>query len=405
MRLPIKLTRLHLLVAMTMLIHVSSTGVRFTLLLQAVHLQASNLLIGLLGAVVSLFPMLLSLRVGRRIDQRGPREPMLLAGLILMACGAAGFFLHGIVLLFGIAIGMGIAQNIWNIANQQMVGVFSTPGERAAGYSLSALGYGIASLIAPILSGFSIEHLGFARTFFWQMLLPLAPLLIIGLKRLRLPAGSGAGRGTAPGSNSPAPGVGQSRHSVFDLLRLRDLREIYIVSALFEASWILFGFLTPIYGAQLGLPSSTIGLVTGSISVTSVMVRMVLPLLIRHVPIWRLLIISLAILSAGYLGFSLSGSVTMLIAFALILGIGQAIGAPMVNALLYEQSPPGRAAEAVGLRATLNNGGQTVLPLLSGALGAALGIAPAFWLLCVALLGGLFKIRNRWNPPPNARRS
>jgi MFS family permease len=381
--------KLRLLVAVTTVSTITYAGLRFSLLLDAVRQDTPRLQIGLLGALTSLFPVLLSLRVGRRVDLFGPRRPMMVASATIVLCALAGFIDHRIAVLFGIAIFAGIANNAWMIAHQQMVGAFSPPEDLAASYGLSALGFSTAALIAPVLTGLSIQYLGFKYTYGWLALLPLIPLTVVGTHWLPLPAGS-ARKGAAVKQRGLL--------EAFDLLRSPLLREVYMVSALFEASWTLFSFLTPLHGAQLGLSSAVIGMLSGSISITTLAVRVFLPFLVRRVPHWRMLIVALTILATGFLGFSLSESVGLLLAFALLLGIGQAMGAPIVNALLYEKSPAGRAAEAVGLRSTLSNFSQTVLPLVSGALGATLGIAPAFWLLSGAILAGALKIRRRWRP-------
>jgi hypothetical protein len=60
----------------------------------------------------------------------------------------------------------------------------------------------------------------------------------------------------------------------------------------------------------------------------------------------------------------------------------------MILALLHESAPPGRAGEALGLRTTLINGSQTVMPLIFGAVGAALGMGPVFWTIAAAMIGG-----------------
>jgi hypothetical protein len=67
----------------------------------------------------------------------------------------------------------------------------------------------------------------------------------------------------------------------------------------------------------------------------------------------------------------------------------------MIMSLLYESSPPGRQGEAVGLRTLLLNGSHTLIPILSGALSAAAGTAPVFWLLAAFLLGGAWYARRR----------
>ncbi|HXC41252.1 MAG TPA: MFS transporter, partial [Burkholderiales bacterium] len=309
--------RLRLLVLMTALNSLAFGGMRFSVLLDAVRQDAPRLQIGLLGAMVSLFPMLLSLGVGRRIDLHGPRQPMMMACATLVACGAAGFIDHGMAVLFGMAIFAGIANNAWIIAHQQLVGTFSPPEELASSYSLSALGFSTAALAAPVCSGLSIEYLGFPLTYAWQAVIPLAALVVIGTRRLPLPEGS-ARKGSAVKPRRLL--------EVFDLLRSPLLREVYIVGAMFEASWTLFSFLTPLHGAQIGLSSAAIGMLTGCISITTLGVRVFLPYIVRRLPPWRMLILALTILGTGYFGFSLSSSVPFLVGFALLLGMGQAMG-------------------------------------------------------------------------------
>ena len=76
----------------------------------------------------------------------------------------------------------------------------------------------------------------------------------------------------------------------------------------------------------------------------------------------------------------------MLLAFAL--GIGLGIAQPMVMALLHDAVPEGRTGEAVGVRTTVITTGQTVMPLLFGALGSAVGVKAVFWAVALALVLG-----------------
>jgi predicted acyltransferase len=68
---------------------------------------------------------------------------------------------------------------------------------------------------------------------------------------------------------------------------------------------------------------------------------------------------------------------------------------PMVMSLLHNTAPPGRVGEAVGVRMTLVNMSQAGMPLFSGALGAALGMAPVFWAMAVLLAAGTLYTRRR----------
>lgn len=377
---------LYPLLGVLLLVHVAANGIRFTVLLDGVRHGASAVVIGLLGASFFLMPMLMSLRLGQFIDRHGARGPMLASGVLLSASALAGLAAGNVWMLFATAFISGIGQNLYVVTMQRATGEYGTGTERAVSYSLLGLAYSIASFLAPVLAGAIIQLGGLQAAYAGGALLPFAGLLVLNRAKVRLPRGHGN-----------APSAAQEKRRTVDLLREPNLRRAYIVGALFETSWSLFAFLSPVYGSQLGLPAVTIGLIAGSMSASTIVMRVVLPMLVRRVPMWRLLIASLVVLALGYLGFSLSASPALLILFGAVIGIGQSVGGPLMNAYLFEIAPPGRIGEATGLRITFNSTLAMLIPLSSGAVTAAVGIAPAFWALSAALLAGSWASRRQWN--------
>jgi MFS family permease len=110
---------------------------------------------------------------------------------------------------------------------------------------------------------------------------------------------------------------------------------------------------------------------------------------------WVVMSSALALAGLAYILFPLVSSVPLLMALSFVLGIGLGCAQPIIMSLLYEASPPGRQGEAVGLRTSLLNGSHTFIPLASGALSAAAGMAPVFWVLAAFLLGGAWFARQR----------
>ena len=76
-------------------------------------------------------------------------------------------------------------------------------------------------------------------------------------------------------------------------------------------------------------------------------------------------------------------------------GIGLGCAQPMIMALLYAASPPGRQGEVVGVRTMMLSTSSTLLPLVFGALGAALGMAPVFLAMAAGMLGAGWPARVR----------
>ena len=82
-------------------------------------------------------------------------------------------------------------------------------------------------------------------------------------------------------------------------------------------------------------------------------------------------------------------------ALSFLLGLGLGCAQPVIMSRLYEVAPAGRQGEAVGVRTLLLNGSHTLIPVASGALSAAAGMFPAFWLIAALLLGGAWFARQR----------
>jgi MFS family permease len=155
----------------------------------------------------------------------------------------------------------------------------------------------------------------------------------------------------------------------------------------------------PLYGTQLGIEPAKIGIIMSTFAVATLVVRLALQVLIRRVRQWLLIAGSMSIAGSSYLLFPFVSTVPLLIALSFVLGIGMGCSQPVIMSLLYEASPPGRQSEAVGVRTTMINASQTFIPLASGAVSAALGTAPLFWVLAATLYGGAWFARHKIRAP------
>jgi len=150
---------------------------------------------------------------------------------------------------------------------------------------------------------------------------------------------------------------------------------------------------------MIGLPASTIGIIMGAFAAATFAVRLVMPMFVRRLREWPVIIAALGISGGAYLLFPFSTSVPLLIALSFLLGIGLGCAQPMIMAILFGASPPGREGEVIGVRTTMINASSTMLPLASGALGAAAGMGPVFWAMAAVLLAGGW-IARRWHRLP-----
>ena len=372
-----------------MLNHVPFTGMRLGLSLYALHLGATPALVGSMMALFSLLPMLGSVHLGRLMDRKGMRAPLIVAvtvvglSVLLAALSQSYYPLLVVTLLVG-----GAYNTVLN-ATQQLVGRYSSASNRVANYSTLSVCLALSLALVPMATGFMIDHIGFNTTFLIMCVMPLPALAMLLFKWL--PGLEPAQRQDAAGDVSSGPAGG-----AMDLIRNRDLRQLYIFNILFTVAWDLFLFMTPLYGAELKLSASKIGIVVGTFSVAMFVVRLLARPISKHLSSRQMLLMSITGSGLGALGFGLVGSLPLLVLFAFAMGLGQGLAAPTMNALLYDTSPPGRVAEAMGLRTSISKSCQVVLPLLGGSVTVLLGVAPVYWIIAGMQLTAAWAARGQW---------
>jgi predicted MFS family arabinose efflux permease len=373
---------LYALILFTVLNHSVFMGSRVAISLYAIHLQASPMTVGVLISLYGLLPTLIAVSAGRLTDRVGPRTPLLIGSALIAAGAAVPCVMPGLYPLYASVTLIGLGFTVFQITVQNITGFIGKPEDRPSNFSILSLGYSVSAFVGPMLSGFAIDSVGYVVTFLLLMLLPLPTIAVLAANRLSLP-------------RPPSHGKRNRQHRLTDLLAHRDLRSVFIISALQVTSWELFTFMMPIYGSGIGLSASVIGIIMGTFAVATFVVRTSLPYLSRRLTAWRLLRAALLIAAATFVVFPLVTHVAPLMALAFVLGVGLGAAQPMVMALLHGAVPEGRTGEAVGLRAAVVTTSQTVMPLLFGAIGAAVGATSVFWAVAAALIVGSRAARRR----------
>jgi predicted MFS family arabinose efflux permease len=374
---------LALLVVTVVLAHTAYNGTRLNISLAALAAGASPLTVGVLMSLIAALPMLLGIVSGRLVDRIGVRVPMTAAGVLLIASVAAPGIHPNLATLHVAAAGAGTGFMLFHICAQHMVGEMSGDSERRDNFGWLALGFATSNFIGPSVAGVSIDQLGHRATFLILAGFACASLALLLTQRKRL--------SHTPHNRKPT----QSR-SALELLKNAELRRVFIVSGLLASAWDLFVFVMPIHGTNIGLSATTIGMILASFAAATFTVRLALPWISRHVREWPMITTTFAVACIAYALFPLVGTVPLLASIAFLLGLGLGATQPSIMALVYATAPGGRAAEAVGVRTVVLNASHTVLPLIFGAVGAALGMSPVYWSMSAALAaGGWFANRRR----------
>ncbi|WP_373454438.1 MFS transporter [Bordetella genomosp. 9] len=357
-----------------MMNHVALTGGRVTVSLSALHIGLSTFTVGVLIAVFAILPMVFSVKAGRWVDKVGTRRPMVIGTAIL----AVGTLVPALVstrmsLLFASCC-LGVGFMLHQVATQNVLGQVRTE-ERLRNFSWMSIALAASGFCGPLVGGFAIDHMGGGAAF---ALLAAGPLgAATGLYRLRRHLPRKRQRRGEP------PQLEQRR--VTELLASPPLRRILLVNTILSGAWDSHLFIVPLFGVAIGLSATTIGIVLAAFSAATFIIRLALPLIQRRVRSWTLIRVAMGTAAADFMIYPFFTDVAILIGLSFALGLALGSSQPSILALLHQHSPPGRAAESVGLRMAMINGSQVSLPLTFGALGAVVGIAPLFWAYALAL--------------------
>lgn len=365
----------YLIVLVTIVTHMAFKGSKVLIALFAIDLGANPFEIGILFSMYSIFPVFLSVYAGKISDRLGFRAPMLFGSIGLSAGLALPYLAPQLPTLYVSAALVGMCYIFYVVSVQHLVGAFGEGIARTRNYSLFSTGVGVAALLGPTTAGFGIDLIGHRATYLLFALLPVLSIMVLAV---------------FPGF-LPRPHVkARERHEqrVMDLINIVPLRRALITAGILETGNELVNFVMPLYGHSRGMSASQIGIIMGVFALALLLVRLVLPALVKRSSEERVLSVSLFLAGLTCLAFPFVASFPLLLAMAFLLGLGLGCGAPVSLILAYNRSPAGRSGEAIGLRQTVNKAIEVVVPVLFGSIGTVFGMIPIFWLDALMLAGG-----------------
>jgi len=372
-------------------LHSAMAGTRMAAPLQALHEGYSAWTVGVLMALFAAAPVLLALPAGRLADRHGYHRPVRFAaaftaaGALLALLSSA---LHGtphLLLLFAAACLCGAGANVGLIAIQRTAGRSARDStERVRIFSWLGLAPSLSNVVGPVMAGLLIDGAGFWAAYAFMLLLPL---LSVAAAR-RVPR-------ETPQRTPRPPG-----RSAWDLWRTPGLQRLMIVNWLLSACWDVHSFAVPILGHERGFSAATIGLVLGAFPLSVSAVRVLIPMLAHRMEESQVLRAAMLGTALVFIVYPLLPSPWLMAGCAIVLGVTLGSVQPMIMSTLHRLTPHDRHGEAIALRSMTLNLSSTVMPLVFGAAGTALGVAPIFWLMGGAVGSGNWLARRLPGEPP-----
>jgi ACDE family multidrug resistance protein len=368
---------LHVIFGVTLMavLGVSSITPAFPQIARALNLTPGA--VGLLVAVFTLPGVILTPILGVLGDRLG-RKRVLVPSLLLFAvagtsCGLARDF----QLLLALRLLQGVGAAALGALNVTIIGDLYRGWRRVTvmGYNASVLSIGTA--LYPAIGG-TLALLGWYFPFF----LPCVafPVTLLVVLRLRNP--------------EPESDVRIGTYLRNTLISIREPQAL----ALFFASLISFVIL---YGAFLtylpfllrrsfGASSLLIGLLFSATSVSTAITSFRLGRLARRFSSRNLMRLGFAFYALALVGLALAPSLWLLLAPTLLLGVANGVNIPSILTLLSGLAPDEYRAVFMSVNAMILRLGQTLGPLVAGAMLEFWGVAGAYYgsaVLALATLG------------------
>jgi MFS family permease len=361
-------------------LHACMAGVRMASALQALRQGHAEWAVGLLLALFAVAPVMISLYAGRLADRHGYHRPIRIAVGVALAGGLAAALSSHYAAMCVAALLTGAGANIGLIVIQRTAGRMAGDAtERIRVFSWLGLAPALSNVIGPLLAGALIDLAGFRAAFAGLLLLPLAAL---AWGRF-VPREATAARGDAPPPFT----------SAFDLLRLPALRHLLLVNWLISASWDMHAFVLPILGHERGFSASSIGAILGLFACSVAAVRFVIPLLAHRLTESQVLAGAMVAVAGVFAVYPFMHSAAAMAVCAALLGMALGSVQPMIMSTLHHITPADRHGEAIALRSIAINLSSSLMPLLFGAAGTALGAGSLFWLMGAAVGAGSLRAR------------
>jgi MFS transporter, ACDE family, multidrug resistance protein len=368
---------LHVIFGVTLMavLGVSSITPAFPQIAEALKLSPGQ--VGLLVAVFTLPGATLTPILGVLADRLG-RKRIIVPSLVLFAvAGTACGFARDFHLLLWLRLLQGVGAAAIGALNITIVGDLYTGWKRATvmGYNASVLSIGTA--LYPAIGG-SMALLGWFYPFFLPVM--AVPVALLVVWRLRSP--------------EPASDQRLSDYLRSALLSLRERQVLGLFLAGLVTFVILYGayltYLPFLLQRSFGASPLLIGLLFSVTSVATAVTSFRLGRLSRRFSSRNLVYAGFAMYAVAMLAFPLAPSLALLLAPIVLFGVANGISIPSILTMLTELAPAEYRAAFMSVNAMVLRMGQTLGPLVAGAMLQIRGLSGAYFgsaVLAMATLG------------------
>jgi MFS family permease len=337
---------------------------------KSVELGADAALVGLIGASFAIAPLVFAIQIGRFVDRGRAGLALLLGSIILVLTTVALLFINSIALLMLAMPSLGMGHLLVMVGGQTLIANRSNSKEYEKNFGLLTFYASAGHAIGPFVGGYLADsgevNVNANAAFLFALALFLAA--VIGTIAL------------STKKENPKNVKPLEKARVTQVLAIPTFKSaIFVASATTAVVDVVLIFL-PLYGREIGLSVTDIGILLAIRAIFSLAVRLVLGQIsnrlgLRRIVTWGSLVTLVSMVALG-----LTSNFWWIALIMAVSGFAMGIGQPASMAWVSRISSPESRGLAISIRLGANRFGQVAMPAIAGVVAGA-STAGVFYML------------------------
>jgi len=340
--------------------------VLFLVPLRAHELGMSLAAIGVLLGVKSIVEAVLSVPVGAFIGRVGARQGLIIGSFGVALSGAAFLVTSSALWLFAIQVLLGVLRPMAWIGGQMYAAGMRSKEFHGRDTARFSFGANVGQMVTPLGAGLLVEYSGTRAAFVGMTVYGLV-FMLVSLLMPDIARSAGKKGGDRTGFVA-----------ALRLLRLPSIRVDLLLT--FVRLWLptTWSSFLPVYLVSVGTSAVVAGSVSTSMALVSTLVSLLAGWVVKLGTPTVMTTLVLGISAVGVVVTPLLTDVPWVYLSAVLVGIGQGLSLPLLLVMVNQSAPPDLRALALGLRASVNQAGATLSPVITGALIAVSSLGVGF---------------------------